>query len=64
MTQDKDRGNLDLGGAPSPQEQAPAAYQDDQEREENRRKGAEQVKAEQQKNEVEESPNQGTDSRK
>lgn len=57
MTQDKDKGNLDLGGAPSPQEQTPAAYQDDQEREENRRIGAEQVKAEQQKNEAEGSSN-------
>jgi hypothetical protein len=64
MTQDKDREGIDLAGAPSPQEQAPAAYQqDDQEREENRKIGAEQVKAEQKKNEVEGSPNQGTDSR-
>ncbi|MBD1870660.1 hypothetical protein H6F88_16390 [Oculatella sp. FACHB-28] len=63
MTQDKNREGIDLGGAPSPQEQAPAAYQDEQEREEYRKIGAEQVKAEQKKNEVEGSPNQGTDSR-
>lgn len=59
MTQDKNRG-VDFSGAPSPQEQTPAAYQDNQA---NSEKGAEQVKAEQEKKRTEGSPNQGTDSR-